>query len=41
MNRYKIEFTEGSLKDLKKLDKSIRNMILAYIKKNLGRCENP
>ncbi len=38
---YKVEFTEKSLKELKKTDKTISRLILAWIRKNLEGCENP
>lgn len=39
--KYKVEFTEKSLKQLKKIDKHTASLILGWIKKNLEGCENP
>ena len=39
--KYKVEFTEKSLKQLKKMDKHTASLILGWIKKNLEGCENP
>ena len=41
MNKYKVIYTERAIKNLKKLDKNIRNLIYAWIDKNLEGCENP
>ena len=38
---YKIEFTLHSKKQLKKLDKNISCMIMAYLLKNIQGSENP
>ena len=38
---YQVVFTDKALKVLKKLDKSISRMLLAWIKKNLEGCDNP
>lgn len=38
---YKVKFTLTSKQQLKKLDKNIRNMIIAYLLKNIEGCENP
>ncbi len=38
---YKVEYTPRALKDLKKLDKQTRALILGWIEKNLVDCENP
>lgn len=38
---YKVEFTERSLKELKKLDKHTAALILGWVRKNLEGCENP
>ena len=39
--RYKVEFTQRALKDLKKLDPHTATLILGWIRKNLENCENP
>lgn len=39
--RYKVEFTERALKDLKKLDRHTGALILGWVRKNLENCENP
>lgn len=39
--RYKVEFTQRALKDLKKLDRPTAALILGWIRKNLENCENP
>lgn len=39
--RYKVEFTDRALKDLKKLDRHTASLILGWIRKNLENCENP
>ena len=39
--RYRVEFTQRSLKDLKKLDKHTAALIIGWIRKNLENCENP
>lgn len=38
---YQVEFTAQALKDLKKLDKHTRMLILAWIQKNLVGCTDP
>lgn len=38
---YRVEISENALKSLRKLDKQIARMILAWIEKNLEGCENP
>lgn len=38
---YQVVFTDKALKTLKKLDKSVSRMLLAWIKKNLEGCDNP
>ncbi len=37
---HKVEFTQYALKDLKKFDKQTVALILVWIRKNLGGCEN-
>lgn len=39
--RYKVEFTQRALKDLKKLDLHTAALILGWVRKNLENCENP
>lgn len=39
--KYKVVFTEGAKKQLKKLDKHIASLIIGWIEKNLENCENP
>ena len=39
--RYKVEFTAGALKDMKKMNRNIAALILGWIRKNLENCENP
>ncbi len=41
MRKYKVEYTERAIKNLRKLDKYTRNFIVAWIDKNLVNCENP
>lgn len=39
--KYKVEFTQRALKDLKELDRPTAALILGWIRKNLENCENP
>lgn len=39
--RYKVQFTQRALKDLKKIDKHTVALILGWVRKNLEGCENP
>ena len=39
--KYKVEFTQRALKDLKKLDRQTAALILGWVRKNLEDCENP
>lgn len=39
--KYKVEFTQRALKDLKKLDRHTAALILGWVRKNLENCENP
>jgi len=39
--RYKVVFTEGAKKQLKKIDKHIASLIIGWIEKNLQHCDNP
>ena len=39
--RYSVEYTQRAVKDLKKLDRPTRALILGWIEKNLVDCENP
>ncbi len=41
MNKYRVEYTPKAVKQLIKLDKYTRNLIYAWIDKNLQDCENP
>ena len=41
MNKYKVEYSPKAIKNLRKLDKHTRNLIYAWIDKNLVDCENP
>lgn len=41
MTEYRVEYSERSIKELKKLDRYTRQMIYAWIGKNLVGCENP
>lgn len=36
-----VEYTDGALRDLKKLDRQTRALILAWIEKNLIGCTDP
>lgn len=39
--KYKVEYTTKAVRELKKLDKHTRKLILSWIEKNLVNCENP
>ena len=39
--KYRVEFTETALKDLKKMDRHTASLILGWIRKNLEGCEDP
>ena len=39
--KYTVEFSQGALKDLKKLDRHTAALILGWVRKNLEGCENP
>lgn len=41
MKKYRVNYTQKAIKNLKKLDKHTRNLIYAWIDKNLVDCENP
>ena len=41
MIRYRVEFTAGAAKALKKLDPHTAALILGWVRKNLENCENP
>ena len=41
MKRYALEYTEDALKDLKRLDKSVAKVIVAWMKKNIDGCLDP
>ena len=38
---YEVKYTSKALKNLKKMDRSISGMIVAWIRKNLEMCEDP
>ncbi|MBQ7884145.1 MAG: type II toxin-antitoxin system RelE/ParE family toxin [Phascolarctobacterium sp.] len=38
---YKVDYTNSAIKNLKALDKPVRNMVLNWIEKNLIGCSNP
>jgi len=40
-NNYKVEYTLGAIKQLKKMDKYTRKLIYAWIDKNLQGCTDP
>lgn len=39
--KYKVIYSSQAIKNLKKLDPSIRKMIIGWIEKNLIDCQNP
>lgn len=39
--KYRVEYTQQAIKQLKKLDKHTRKLILSWIEKNLVNCSNP
>lgn len=39
--KYTVEYTPQAVKELKKLDKRTRALIIGWIEKNLVGCENP
>lgn len=39
--KYQVEFTKEASKKFKKLDNSIKNILLSWIMKNLQNCSNP
>ena len=41
MSLYHVEFSKGAKKDLRKLDPSIRAMIVKWLRKNLENCSDP
>ena len=41
MKRYALEYSEDALKDLKRLDKSVAKVIVAWMKKNIDGCLDP
>ncbi len=41
MKKYKVEYSPRAIRNLRKLDKHTRNLIYAWIDKNLVGCENP
>lgn len=38
---YEVRYTDSALKQLKKMDKPTKNLIISYIEKNLIDIENP
>ncbi len=38
---YKVYYSEKARKQLKKMDKQVARLVLAYVRKNLEDCENP
>ncbi len=38
---YNVLYSEKALKQLKKMDKQVAKLILAYVKKNLVGCDDP
>ncbi len=41
MKNYQVCFSERAIKDLNKLDRFTKKMIVGWIEKNLEGCENP
>lgn len=41
MKKYRVEYTSKAIKNLRKLYKNTRNLIYAWIDKNLVNCEDP
>ena len=41
MKKYKVEYSVKAIKNLRKLDKHTRDLIVSWIDKNLVDCENP
>lgn len=39
--KYKVEFTQRAVKELKKLDRHTGALIVGWIRKNLEGCDNP
>lgn len=39
--KYRVEYTQQAIKQLKKLDKHTRKLILSWIEKNLVNCSDP
>ena len=39
--KYKVVFTDGAKKQLKKLNKHVSALIIGWIEKNIEDCENP
>ena len=38
---YKVKYTSRALKNLKKMDKQVSKMLVAWIRKNLEKCKDP
>ena len=41
LNKYRVQYTESAIKQLKKIDKYTRKLIYAWIDKNLQGCTDP
>ena len=41
MKKYKVIYTQKAIKNLRKLDKYTRHLLVSWIDKNLVNCENP
>lgn len=41
MNEYRVSYTREAVKDLKKLDPYVRQIIVRWVRKNLEGCKNP
>lgn len=39
--KYRVEFTQRAMKELKELDRHIAALILGWVRKNLEGCDNP
>lgn len=39
--KYRVEFTQRAMKDLKKLDRHTAALIIGWVRKNLEGCEDP
>ena len=41
MTKYRVEWSQRAQKQIRKLDKSISELLLRWVHKNLDNCENP